>query len=837
MTSLTDKLIHKIFAPKKKDSNVKIPDEDFIPYVCHIDPTTIITKNGELIQIIRVTGFSNKADTSEVISLRDAVRDSIKRNVKETNIAFWFNTLRRRKNISPRGDFSDELCAYVNRTWEDQYNLKYDFVNELYITIIIEGVDSSVSNFSSLVRSFSKIATRSLHHSKINDSHQKLNNITSKILDDLQDYGAKLLGLKEWQGVLYSQPMRFFGKLVNLYEERYPLVFNDIANDLSSHKIAFGSREIEVVGYNNKNFSAIFSLKEYFETTTTSLDRVLQLPFEFIITQSFDFAYNENDINSYENQDYILKVSGDEEFRQISGIANFMESKTGNATDYGKLQTTFMIVSKSKEDLLNDIKIAVEEFSQLGFVLVHEDIFMEHCFWAQLPANFSFLRRQKLINTYRVAGFSSLNSFPSGSIAGNHWGSAVCVFKTVLNTPFFFNFHDGNNGHTLIIGPKGSGKTMFSNFLIAQSQKFNPKVFIFDFENASQAFIELLGGQYYDFNIDDINNKNFIKLNPLKLSSNIQNKNFLSNFFESLVIFRKNKPSAQQLEIIPDIVDRIYAANCQNFYSAVEAFNNNDSDRIYDDLKIWSDGKLSAIFNHEQDFEFDKFFTAFDLTKYLDQKPVLLPIFLYLLHRIETSLDGSPSIIVINKFIDLISNIIFQPQIQNILDRLRLKNCLVIFNDDDTKIESNLDLIKTVQKAVSTEIFLPNDNPQDNIYKDIFGFSKEEVEIIKMMEINERHFLLRHAEESLIATINLGEIFAITKILASDQRTLTVVQTIIGDYCEKNNTTKPNIQEVLPLIIEAINAIENERITEETEALKNANQKAREELKMRLESE
>ena len=813
MNSVFDLILKKIFAKKKKESSAKVPDEDFVPYVCHYSPNTILTKNGELLQIIRVTGFSNSSAVSEMISLRDAVRDSLKKNIQDVNYALWFNTLRRKKNISPRGEFDNIFSKTLNEKWEQKNNLKSEYVNELYITVIIEGLDTSITNFSSLIRSFSKFTTKSLHENNLAESSKKLSYLSKKILEDLKDYGAKLLGLKEWQGVLYSEPMRFFGKLINLYEERYPLVANDISNDLVSHKIAFGNREIEVIGYNNKNFAVIFSLKEYFEASPNALDRILQLPFEFIITQSFDFFYHEKDLEAYEYQDYILKVSGDEEFRQLAGIANFTESKIGRTTDYGKIQTTFMIISRNKEDLLKDVKMVIEEFGRLGFVLVHEDLFMEHCFWAQLPGNFSFLRRQKIINTYRVAGFASLHSFPSGSIGGNHWGSAVCVFKTVLNTPFFFNFHEGDIGHTAIVGPKSCGKTLLINFLLAQSQKFNPKIFIFDFNNSSQCFVEISGGNYFDLNVSDSSQKNYLSINPLELPQTNASKDFLEKFFKSLVIFRKNHPTQQELSLIPEIIDRIFAANCQNFIDATQAFNTPETIKIFNDLQIWSEGKLNQIFTDNEDFKLSNNINGFDLTKYQEHKPVLIPIFLYILQRIENHLDGSPSIIVLNQALDLIGNVFFDSQILSFLERLRKKNCVVIFAFDDSQIADFSDLIAEARKLIASEIFFPNSNPSE-IYKNIFDFPNDEIEILKMMEIKDRHILIKHADESLIASINFDDFHALSKILSCDQKTITVMQTIIGDLINSNPSANIEL-EALPIIIEALENLENDRLAKE----------------------
>ena len=473
------------------------PDSGFIPYVCHYDPNTILTKNGELLQVVRITGFKNDAVLSDMISLRDAIRDSIVDHVKDGKVAFWFHTIRRRKNIVPRGEFKDFFSSEINKNWNKKNNWQDQYVNELYLTVIIEGLDTSIVNINAFLRSFSYFTTRSLHKNYLEKSHKKLSKIVADILVDVEEYGAKLLGIKEWDGILYSEPMRFFGKIINLYEDRYPLSVDDMADELANHKIAFGNRELEVIGYNNKNFAAMLSLKEYQEAPIESLDKILQLPAEFIISQSFDFTFAKKDLEAYEYQDYILKVSGDEEFRQLSGAASFVENNVGGPNDYGKLQTTIMMINKTQAGLEKDVEEATANFAALGLVIVREDLVAEHCFWSQLPGNFKFLRRQKTISTYRIAGFATLQSFPTGLIDGNHWGPAVSVLKTILNTPYFFNFHNQDLGHSMVFGPKGSGKTLFINFMLAQARKFDNKIFYFDSDCGSKVFIKALGGKYY----------------------------------------------------------------------------------------------------------------------------------------------------------------------------------------------------------------------------------------------------------------------------------------------------------------------------------------------------
>ena len=73
-------------------------------------------------------------------------------------------------------------------------------------------------------------------------------------------------------------------------------------------------------------------------------------------------------------------------------------------------------------------------------------------------------------------------------------GDAVTLLQTTSQTPFFFNFHQGDLGNFTVIGPSGSGKTVVMNFLAAQAQKFSPRTILFDKDRGAEVFVRAIGG-------------------------------------------------------------------------------------------------------------------------------------------------------------------------------------------------------------------------------------------------------------------------------------------------------------------------------------------------------
>ncbi len=824
LTEKIGKILKKLRSNNEKKLIAKKPDEDFLPYVCHYDPSTILTKNGELLQIIRITGFGGKSASADLISLRDSLRDSISEHIKENKFALWFHTIRRKKNIVPAGDYDDFLSDKIHQTWVKKNKWDNQYVNELYVTIITEGLDTSIQNFHAFSLSFSRNATFGLHTKFLAESYKNLSRVSLKILTDIEDYGAKLLGINEWEDVLYSEPMRFFGKIANLYEARYPLTANDISNDLASHKIAFGNRELEVSGPDSKNFAAMLTIKEYHEVSTDALERILQLPFEFIITQSFDFSFSKKDIETQKYQDRILQISGDDEFRQLSGLANFIESDTNSETDYCRLQSSVMLINQNKDALEKDIGSLIEKFSTLGFILVREDVFSEHCFWSQLPGNFAFLRRQKIINTLRIAGFAALHNFPSGSFDGNHWGPAITTLNTVLHTPYFFNFHDKDLGHTLILGPKGTGKTTLINFLIAEAHKknnkiWNNKVFYFDFDRSSAAFIKALSGDFHVVT-KDITNPSFMQLNPFTLPQTEENEAYIVEWIHELIVFLKGEVPEYEMALIPEIVKQVYASEIPSFLTAFDTFEH-AAPALYEKLKIWGSGKLAYIFGSHKGTNWSNQVHTFDLTEIVHQKPVLIPVLSYILKRIEESLDGSATLVVFDEAWELFDNEIIAPKLNGFLQRLRKKNCAAIFVSSNTDELANSPITKVVKENIATQIYLSNKEAGE-YYKTILDLGEQEIEIVKMMDVEDRNFLLKHRGHSLIIDLNLAELGEILKILSADEVTLAAMHEIISSYKKQNPDTPLETVNWMPQLLDVLKTIEKEKRDAEIKAAREA---------------
>ena len=114
-------------------------DDNIFPYSCLVDDDVLLTKNGEVVQIIKILLDDFKLNQDG--GLRDAIRTAISENTNDLKTAFWIQTVKRKKaKIKKTGkvikhEFLNRLCN-VGQELEDELN---NYTTCVYITIIKQG--------------------------------------------------------------------------------------------------------------------------------------------------------------------------------------------------------------------------------------------------------------------------------------------------------------------------------------------------------------------------------------------------------------------------------------------------------------------------------------------------------------------------------------------------------------------------------------------------------------------------------------------------------------------------------------------------------------------------
>jgi len=754
----------------------------FVPYKCHWNHNTIITKNDELIKIIKVKGFSFETADDEEIDLRKNARNNFFKGMSDGRFSIYFHTIRRSQKAFPEGDIHNIFAKTVNDKWKQRNNSNISFVNEHYITIIRGRERGAVGKIQSIIERFKNINPKVRWERQMQEAYADLEEVAVRVSTGLSSYGSEMLGLVERKDGIFSEMLEFLCRIVNCnYSQPIAPPSMQISDYIGISKLFFHKNYIEIHHIDCIKYAAVISLKEYRPTTYGGmLDNFMKLPYELIISQSFSFIDKMFAISAMQLQQRRLTQAEDVAKSQIGEIDNALDDAMSGRIAFGDHHLTILVIEDSLQQLEKAASQCIVAFSNCGIMGVRERINMEPAYWGQLPGNGNFIVRKSVINTLNVASFASFHNYPSGKRDGNHWGDAVTVFNTASGTPFFFNFHVRDVGHSMVIGPTGAGKTVLLNFLCAQAQKFNCRLFFFDKDHGAEIFIRAINGVY-------IKPQRSVSsgFNPLQLKNNSQNRAFLIEWFCALVDPKNEGLPPEDMDKINQAVKGNYNLKQKDrtLKNIIPFLGIGGPGTLAGKMEIWhSGGSHSTLFDNEEDvidFSLGNNFGV-EMGAVLDDPRSLAPVLLYLFHRINSALDGTPTMIVLDEAWALISNKIFAPKIKNWLKVLRKLNTFVVFATQSVEDASKSEISDTLVQQTATQIFLPNLRAT-SAYRDVFMLSEREMILVKNTDPASRFFLLKQDNQGVIARINLVGMDDEISVLSGRAETVEILKEIINE--------------------------------------------------------
>lgn len=779
----------------KKENHVS----HFIPYKCHWDSNTILTKQNELLQVIKVSGFSFETADDEDLDIRKNIRNSLFKNMASGNITLYFHTIRRRKPVTsqkaqytydPTVGTSHDFIAYLSEEWDKKHSSSESFFNELYISILYRPDAAGAAIVEYLIKKLQQKSNQAAWERDMKEMKENLHELSTRVLNTFRDYDAKLLGSRQSRyGGYFCEIVEFLGTIVNCGQYSPMMVpRGNIDTYIPNHRLFFGSRLMEARGPAATKYAGIVSVLEYGPTTFAGiLDGFLQMPFEFIITQSFVFANRTIAINRMQLQQNRMIQAGDKAVSQISEISQALDMAMSGEIGFGEHHCSILCIEDNVKALENSLSMVAVELSNCGIQAVREKVNMEPSYFGQLPGNINYIVRKSTINTLNLAGFASMHNYPLGKIQGNHWGDYVTILDTTSGTPFYFNFHVRDVGHTLIIGPTGAGKTVLMNFLCAEAQKFKPRMFFFDKDRGAEIFIRALGGVYTV--IDPGGACNF---NPLQLPDTSDNRTFLLDWFKILVTSNNETLSAEDIKLLTQAIEGNYRLEKKDrrLNNIVPFLGISGPETLASRISMWHGrGSHARIFDNDQDsinLDQNRVF-GFEMAELLKDTTSLAPVLLYIFHRINISLDGSRTMIVLDEAWALIDNPVFAPKIKDWLKVLRKLNTFVIFATQSVEDAAKSRISDTLIQQTATQIFLPNLKATE-IYRSSFMLSKREYVLIKTTEPASRYFLIKQGVNAVVAKVNLSGMDNIINVLSGRIDTVLLldkIRSIHGDDPDK----------------------------------------------------
>lgn len=770
-----------------KPANAKITKGEvsaahFIPYKCHWNSNTILTHNEELVRVIKIKGFAFETADDEDIDLKKNARNNLLKGMSSGSFSLYFHTIRRKEKGFPDGEMPDNFSKRVNDEWAAKHSDTKSFVNEHYFTIIRGSDKTGAAVLEHMAKKLQHKTDKTSWENYMREAYDELEEMTERVMNGYGNYGPELLDLVDTDVGITSEILEFLSRIVNCgHAQRMTPPLANIANHLPISRLYFGKKSIEAHHPASVKHCGMIAIKEYRPSTNAGVfDGFMQMPFELIITQSFSFVNRMIAISSMQLQQRRLVQAEDVAVSQIQEIDSALDSAMSGEFGFGNHHLSILCIEDTPKSLESALSLAMVELSNSGITGVREKLNLEPAFWAQLPCNAEYMARRCTVNTLNIASFASFHNYPSGKRTGNHWGNAVTVLNTVSGTPYFFSFHVRDVGHTMIIGPTGAGKTVLLNFLCAQAQKFNCRLFFFDKDRGAEIFVRAIRGRYTTPDVAKPSG-----FNPFQLPDTNDNRKFLVELITALVTEGEERLPPHEIERVNEAVKGNYKLpqEQRRLRNLAPFMGLGGPGSLAGKLAMWhSKGSHANLFDNEEDLiDFTSARTfGIEMANILQDKVSIGPVLLYLFHRIQSSLDGSPTMIVLDEAWALIGNPVFAPKIKDWLKVLRKLNTFVVFATQSVEDAAKSEISDTLVQQTATQIFLPN-LKATILYREVFMLSEREFNLVKTTDPGTRFFLVKQDNDGVIARIDLGGMDEIINVLSARVDTALLMDEIIEE--------------------------------------------------------
>lgn len=771
--------------------NPESPISQFVSLSTHVSPTIIKTTGGDFMTTWHLSGLPFVGREDWELEHKHNTFNRLLQTLRApdyVNVAFWVHDIRRHRSINLRSIFQETFNQTMSDSYFNRLSQEKMMNNELYLTMIYRPIVDGK-------RFVDKSGNLNRLKAEQNQAISKLNELATNLEAVLRDYMPYRLGMYESaNGTLFSETLELFGYIINRVTEPVPVLNAPIYNylPLSRHLFSSKTGDFIVRTPEGKNhYGAILNLKEYPDGTYPGvLNGLKYLDMEYVVTHSFSPMSRYDAMKTLERTRGMMISSGDKSFTQIGELEYAMDQLASGNFVLGSYHFSLILYADNQEQLSQNLAAARAELSNAGFVTTKEDLAVCSAFYAQLPTNWKYRTRIANLSSLNFLGLSPLHNFATGKRNNNPWGQCVTVLQTTNGQPYFFNFHathetENSEGekaiaNTMVIGKSGTGKTALINFLLSQVQKFDPKptIFFFDKDRGAEIFVRACGGVYIA-----LENGQPTGFNPFQCENTEANVQFLCGLMKELV--GKERYSASEdadiLRAVKAILDTpMPLRSITNFQKSLP---NHGDDSLYAEMRKWTHGNsLGWVFDNPKDeIDFNGAnIIGFDYTEIIDNPQVRAPVISYLIHRMESLIDGRRFIYVMDEFWKILDGGSgLKDFAKNKQKTIRKQNGLGIFATQSPEDALRSDISAALIEQTATMILLPNPNADRLDYIDGLKLTESEFQVIKNLDERSRCFLVKQGHAAAICQLNLRGMDNALAVISASTDNIEIMHRIV----------------------------------------------------------
>ena len=418
------------------------------------------------------------------------------------------------------------------------------------------------------------------------------------------------------------------------------------------------------------------------------------------------------------------------------------------------------------------------------FTCMAETLNAVEAWLGSLPGHLYANVRQPPISTLNLSHMIPLSAVWAGPAGNDHLDGPPLFFAdTEGSTPFRFSTHVGDVGHTLVIGPTGTGKSVLLALMALQFRRYDQaQVFAFDFGGSIRCATLAMGGDFEDLAGALSDAEDAVSLQPLTRIDDAAERSWAQDWLAGLL-------GREGVTIDPTAKDHLWSALTSLASAPVEErtltglsvlLQSQDLKRALQPYCIG--GPFGRLLDAEHEALGAADMQAFE-TEGLIGTAAASAVLAYLFHRIEDRLDGRPSLIIVDEGWLALDDATFGGQLKEWLKTLRKKNASVVFATQSLSDVDGSNIAPAIIESCPTRVFLPNERafePQIAAIYQRFGLNDRQIEILARA-MPKRDYYAQSRRGNRLFELGLGEV-ALAFTAASSKTDHAAISEVLAEH-------------------------------------------------------
>jgi type IV secretion system protein VirB4 len=736
-----------------------------LPYVIELDDEIVRTRDNALMLSLEVTGIDGVTSGAAAVS---ALRVSFAHllDTLDERFTFYLHRMMRPADTGIAPIHGLSFAADIDKAWGRELNRRNLQDSVLILTVVRRQVAPLA------VPLFGKAAARVWGED------------TARRLEELREVASILetgLGIKTRRmkisdgGLVGFYASLLTGELRDHPRSPYCL----LAEDAAGASVQFGKGVVEIEeGASAPKLAAVLYVKSYATATWPGMLDALGAAQDTIIAHSYTPIERGSIAERVKRRVAQMRSAEDIAATVEAQLFEAADKAESGALGFGVHQMTITVFAETEAALDSEVARIRGIAHQNGMRLVREVTALEAAFFAMHPGNMDYRARDMTVSSINFADMAAFHAADTGTEKSRlPWETPITAFQTLQGSLHRFSFHEPGdptaeptNGHTLVLGKSGGGKTTTVAFLAAQAQRAGGRTIIFDKEAGLKMAVHALGGRYAELRAGRPTG-----LNPLATEAGERGEAWLLDWLVALLESRSGPMTPLQSEALKSAIAQNGKARegLRNFQSFQELFGDvGDGLDLAQRLREWGpDGRYGWVFGEARepvvDFNSDDV-TAVDLTEILDLGTERTAILGYLFRRIEMLIEEKrPTLILIDEAWKVLDDEYFAKKLAEWLVTARKKNVVVVMM---TQFPSQIrgSKARSILEALPNQLLFPNGEAASADY-DSFRLTDGELDFVLNPIPGQRLVLSRSPRGSTVLNVDLKALGPLLTALGGGQ--------------------------------------------------------------------